>query len=819
MKNYLFLLYIIFLSTFSFAQKDSAIIRKEYYTTFTEKSPKIDGDLSDEVWKAASILTGLKQNYPYFNNNSSQHTEVKIMYDNSAIYIYAKMYDTHPDSIAKQLGNRDDDLNSDNIRFVFDTYNTQQDAFDFSVYASGVQCDSRFSDWQYNAVWESATKINNDGWSCEIKIPYSALRFPNKDEQTWGLQVTRSIIRNGEFQQWGLTPRGTQNFYKYWGLLKGIKNIEAPLRLSLTPYITAYTSHYPANIDGESNYSSNITGGMDLKYGLNESFTLDMSLLPDFSQVQSDNVVKNLDAFEIRYDEQRSFFQENADLFQRGGLFYSRRIGRRPTQYYNVYSQVNEGEKIIKNPTQAKLLNLAKLSGRTINGTGIGILNAVLDNTYAIAKDTLGNERKILTEPFSNYNIVTVDQQLKNSSNIYIINTNVNRQKGYKNSNVTGIGGVLNNKKNTYGIFGDAALTQIFTPDSIKNTYSDLIGYNYNYGIQKTSGKIQFVIFRNGMNPTYQNNDMGYNQQVNYINNGGNISFNQFTPFGRFLNANITLNLNHQENFTTHRLNFFSINLNSNITARNFYNFYLGGNYVPTKEIDYYEPRTPGRVFIKPPYVNVWWGVNSDNRKKFNYSINMWAGSTYLITPTIGYNKFYGGSINPRLRATTKLSIELFTEMSRDNNDRGYVNTDESGNIIIGVRYIKNLTNSLNIKYLFKNNLSLSVNSRHYWTNAHYPKFCTLSEDGLLYDNLSYNQNHDFNFNAFNVDMVLQWQFAPGSFATLVWKNQIYAEESYVIKNYMNDLNQTFNSNQLNTVSLRVLYYFDYLYLRKLKKK
>ena len=143
---------------------------------------------------------------------------------------------------------------------------------------------------------------------------------------------------------------------------------------------------------------------------------------------------------------------------------------------------------------------------------------------------------------------------------------------------------------------------------------------------------------------------------------------------------------------------------------------------------------------------------------------------------------------------------------------------DDTGNIIFGVRYVTNLTNSLTIKYLFKNNLSLSVNGRHYWSKASYSKFCTLSDEGYLLDNLSYNENHNFNFNAFNIDMVAQWQFAPGSFASLVWKNAIHNETDYLIKSYSDDFKQTINSNQLNTVSLRILYYFDYLYLRKKSK-
>jgi hypothetical protein len=814
-----FTIFILFFHGLT-AQNDT-IKRKEYEILRATKTPKIDGVFDDAAWMNANSANTFLQNYPLEKGQVSQQTEVKLVYDNTAIYVAAKLYDTAPDSIRRQLGNRDDNLNADVFRIVFDTYNTQQDAFDFSVTASGVQLDSKFSDGQYNAVWESSVKIDADGWNVEIKIPYSALRFPNSEKQVWGLQITRSIARNNEFDQWALTPRGAANGLFYWGILKGLNDVKEPVRLSLTPYITAYTSHYPSNIKGENNYTSNVTGGLDLKYGINESFTVDVTLLPDFTQVQSDNIVKNLSAFEVQYSEQRPFFQEGTDLFQKGGLFYSRRIGRRPGGYYSAYYQTNPETKevIIKNPDQAKLLNTTKLSGRTKNGFGLGILNAVLDDTYAIARDSMGNERKILTEPFSNYNIVVIDQQMKNSSNVYLINTNVNRQRGYSSSNVTGIGGRLNNKKNSYAVSADAALTNILTPDTAKNTFTDVIGHSYFATVSKTSGNFQFSLYREAVNPTYQNNDMGYLREVNYIRNGLNLSFNQFKPFGNFLNAGLGVNLNHTENYTTHRLNALDLELNSFATLKSFYNIYFGGNAKLTEQVDYYEPRTPGRVLIRPRGLTFWGGLNTDSRKKLSTGLNIYGGSTEMVTATIGYNPYWGITLSPSMRFSDKFSLFLNSNYSEDNGDRGFVNKDEYGSIIFGLRYLTNLTNTIEARYLFRNNLSLGLRVRHYWARGDYKSFYSLSDEGRLIDNISYDQNHDFNFNAFNVDMVFQWQFAPGSFVNLVWKNSIYNEGNTVINSYSQNLNNTFEAKQLNTVSLKILYFFDYLYLRKKREE
>ncbi|MGQ0827345.1 MAG: DUF5916 domain-containing protein, partial [Bacteroidota bacterium] len=738
MQKRLFLYTVLFLfSGVLFAQSDSTIVRKEYITRPALKTPKIDGVLDDDTWQNVPVINDFKQAIPTFNIPASQQTEVRIVYDNTAIYVAAMLYDTAPDSIAHQLGNRDDYVNADLFRIVFDTYNTQQDGFVFMVTASGMQVDGRLSDGSYNAVWESAAKINDKGWCAEIKIPFSALRFPNNNEQLWGLQIARNIIRNGETQQWALTPRGETNFIKYWGFLKGIKNIKPPLRLFLTPYITAYTSHYPANIEGQSNYTSNITGGMDLKYGLNESFTVDMTLLPDFTQVQSDNVVKNLGAFEILYGEQRPFFQESTDLFQKGDLFYSRRIGRKPGGYNAAYNQTTEKETIVKNPDQAKLLNATKISGRTLNGLGIGVLNAVLDNTYAIARDSLGNERKILTEPFSNYNIIVFDQQLKNSSSVYLINTNVTRKSNDINSNVTGAGFNLNNKKSKYAVFGQAAVSNVFSKtDTVPNQYTDLFGYKYDINVAKISGRFQFTLYRSAINPTFNNNDIGITRETNFIFNGFNLNYYQFDPRGIFLNSNVSFSMNHNENFTTHRTNNLSFSANYNAMFRSFYNLSIGASGRPMEQIDYYEPRTPGRVFVRTPGFFVFGGINSDSRKRLFTGLNFFAGSTALISPTIGYNPYYGFTLSPTFRVNDKLSFDLSCDAMKDDGDRGFVNKDENGDIIFGKRIIHNMTNILSIRYLFRNNLSLSLRGRHYWSRADYVSFYNLTQDGYLTDNI-----------------------------------------------------------------------------------
>jgi hypothetical protein len=368
----------------------------------------VDGFANETSWKTADIASGFLERNPTEGNAPQQKTEVRILFDDNAIYVLGYCFDSHPDSILIQLGERDDALNSDLFTVSFDTYNKMLDAFTFSVSASGVQSDTRISDPSFNAVWESAVQIVDDGWIVEIKIPYYAIRFPKGDNQTWRVQFEREIRRSRQELQWSLVPKNVETELNYWGTVEGLNAIEDPLRLSLSPYVSAFAESF----NGQS--TMGFGAGADLKLGLNESFTLDMTLLPDFSQVRSDNIVKNLGAFEVVFDEQRPFFQEGVELFNLGNLFYSRRIGGVPERYGQTYSQLDSNETVSNNPINSRLINVAKISGRNKNGLGIGVMNAITAATDAtIENSSTGEVRQVETNPLVNYNIISFDQNLK----------------------------------------------------------------------------------------------------------------------------------------------------------------------------------------------------------------------------------------------------------------------------------------------------------------------------------------------------------------------------------------------------------------------
>ncbi len=811
MLRRLFLILVLLLMALAnFAQE-----AKNAYAQRTTATPHIDGILDEADWKTAEPITDFIQFRPNYGKKPSFPSDVRIVYDDYALYIGAKLHDPHPDSILRQLGNRDDeDLNADWFGIQFDTYNNQLDAYTFIVMASGVQLDSRIADATFNAVWQSAVSINSEGWSLEIMIPYSALRFPSANNQKWGIQILRNIRRYREKSQFSLDENGASNNLIHWKKLEGIQNIKPPLRLSLTPYLGASLEHFPYNIPDKNNTSSSFSGGMDLKYGFNESFTLDVTLLPDFSQVQSDNLIKNLSAFETTYNEQRQFFQEAVDLFQKGGLFYSRRIGRIPLNYFSVEASLKEGEKIIKNPFQSKLINATKFSGRNSKGTAIGIFNAVTDNTYATLEDSLGNSSKFLTDPRTNYNIVVVDQALKNNSSLYFINTNVTRDKGYSNANVSGSGLTLNSKNNAYRFAFSGALSQIFTQGST-TAGKDLqdLGYEYGIAVGKLKGNFQFWLARYEKDNKFSANDIGitlYNNETEHL---AKASYSIFEPIGKLRDLATYVQLNYKQNYQTRKLTNVELNWNTWGTLLNYLSVWFDASTYPVRTYDYYEPRTSGRYFYKPAYYFFEVGISSDYRKPFALDMSF----DYFFSDVEKF-RAYKCVIRPIFRINDHLGFDYRFEFQKMVRDIGYAGS-AANTVYFGRRDVDEMENSLTLKYLFRNNLSLNFRARHYFSIGTYDRFYELLADGNLSDYIKYDGNPDFNFTVFNIDMVGSWEFAPGSKLELVWKNAILDEGNIVIRHYWENIQNTWDSPQLNTFTIKFLYYIDYQSIKKNSKK
>jgi hypothetical protein len=564
--------------------------------------------------------------------------------------------------------------------------------------------------------------------------------------------------------------------------------------------------------------STSYAFGADLKYGIDDRFTLDMTLLPDFSQVQSDNKVKNLTAFETIYDEKRPFFQEGVELFSKGNLFYSRRIGRTPGLFYSVPYLLEPGEVIDENPDKVRLLNGAKVSGRTDKGLGIGMLNAVTAEMNAVVKDAEGNKREITTEPMANYNIFVLDQNLPHNSDIFLVNTNVMRAGSARDANVTLAQGVYEMKNHLFRFGGRYSMSRIYDHTITENNISQKntsVGNQYAVLIDKAKGVWNYGVFHEFTDRKYDKNDMGRIFTRDYTVDQAYAYYNANNPFWKiFKYGQAGLNVYREQRNSTGHQTSFDINIWEFLLFHNNYSLQSSFGVNPFGGRDYYEPRTEGRYYLNPELVYGSLNASTDYNKPLAFD--------YGGRSTIAENGYfaYGYYVIPILRFSDKWNMRLSVFWDKYENDRGWVNTVSEEEIIFGKRTVQTIENTLTSRYLFKNDMALSVTARHYWSKGQYRQFYFLNFDGTLNELSSYSGDHDFNTNFFNVDVSFSWQFAPGSSFIFTYKNEIYrdpypVQSSEFRYHYDRDLKHTLNSPQTNSIALKVLYYLDYSYLKK----
>ncbi len=817
-KGFWILFFIIFIP---FGLQSQQLTKKKIAAVRIESPPKIDGILDEEVWRKASPATNFVQYVPYNGDSATFDSEVRFLYDDVALYVGAMLYDPHPDSILTELSQRDEINMVDYFGVYIDCYNDYLTAFGFITTAAGVQVDLKSTgsdgeDESWDAVWESEVKIVDSGWIAEFRIPYSAIRFPKIENQIWGLQIFRNIMRYRENTTWNFVNREVDGLNNQEGELTGISNIKPPLRLSLVPYLAGYLEKSPEIKSWGYSYNY----GLDVKYGINESYTLDMTLIPDFGQVQSDDKIYNLTPFEVYYDEKRPFFMEGTELFNKGNVFYSRRVGSQPTGYDSVSDQLNSTERIKENPTETQLINATKITGKNSKGLALGIFNGMTANTYAVAEDTInGQTRKIRTEPFSNYNMFVLEQALKNNSFVNFFNTNVYRPANHYSANVTSSELRLADKASMYVFYGLGSVSQKYN----QGLHPEF-GYKYTLVTGKISGKFILVAEHDFYSDKYDPNDMGFLRYNNSITDQLIFGYNIYKPVGNILEMGSQLTVKYEQQFNPRDFSKFDFTYSMHTLFKNHFSLWGEASLVPVESKDHYEPRVGDWYFRHPAYFYAELGESPDYRHRFVVDANL--GVKYCR----GFDQFnYWFSIEPRFRVNDRLMLIYNSSYDDDKNNYGYVidstAADGSTAIIFGKRNIYTYENTLDVNYRFSNKSSLGFRLRHYWITLYYHQFFDLQKDGRLVST-EYAVNNDLSVNIFNIDLVYTWNFAPGSELSIVWKNAINTENKAEIfdstvkdidKNFYSNLTNTLKTPATNSFSLKILYYLDYQSLKKKK--
>jgi len=765
-----------------------------------DNPPKIDGVLDDTIWLSLPVAGDF---FMYEPGNEGAipdgfNTEVKIAYDDRAIYVAAYMYDPNPEKIFSQFSQRDEVfVQADHFSVALNTYNDGINETHFFVTSSGSIGDARSSrnnfDFSHNVVFESRISKDEKGWYAEYKIPYNALRFPEVEEQNWAVNFYRKVTSLNQKHTWNRIDNSIGNESQYSGLITGIKNINPPTRLTLFPFVQGVVS----NFDGETEID--FSAGMDIKYGLTDSFTIDATLIPDFGQTAFDEVELNLGPFEQTFDENRPFFTEGIDLFNKGRIFFSRRVGGAPS---GEVGDLGINEDVTESPERVNLLNAIKVSGRTHSELGVGFFNAITEKTYAEIKDTIsGESREVLVEPLANYNIFVLDQQFNGNSSISLINTNVTREGYFRDANVSAFVFDVADKGDRFRSSGRAIMSNVNDIEGNKT------GFQSELDIFRIKGKFRYRVGHDFSNRTYDANDLGISFTNNFNNFLAGVSYQIFEPTKVLNTYRIEFTARHR------RLYKPSVQTSNNFSFNSFFvtvkRFAFGADAsYNSKNNDYFEPRVDGKyvTFNENLGGSTW--LSTDYRKKLALDLRL------------GYRTWFDDpqesifvDVEPRYRFSDRFLVILSTDISLRNNNFGYVE-DIDETVYFGQRDITNIESAISASYNFDPYKAIDLRFRNFWSTVDYADnvFTVLNNDGTRspadYD-ISENDPNQ-NFNIWNLDLSFRWRFAPGSEATLLYRNQIFNSDNQATLGYGQSMKNLFSQPQQNTISLRVTYFIDY---------
>lgn len=797
--KYILLLFFVFISTFGYSQK------KVLQTKFTADNIIIDGNLNESIWQTTPEATDFIMFQP--DNGKpipeNRKTIVKVLYDNEAIYIGALLYDDEPEKIRKEVTQRDSFGASDVFGVFINGFNDGQQDFQFFINAADGQgdcitTDANGEDYSWDAIWKSKALITDFGWVVEMKIPYAALRFSGEKKQTWGLNFFRDIKRDRQKYTWNFIDSKIQTFTQQTGVLEGIENIIPPTRLFLLPYSSFYL-----NANGNQKTVGTLKGGLDIKYGINDAFTLDAILIPDFGQTKFDNQILNLGPFEQQFNENRPFFTEGTDLFSKGDLVYSRRIGGRPSRSVTL----TKNESIIENPSSVELINALKVSGRTKDGLGIGLLNAVTKKTNATVENSITKEtRTEEVEPLTNYNVLVLDQRFRKNSAISFINTNVTRNGDFRDANVSALVWDLNTKKNTYNLSGDIKY-------SFVNDVVDKKGFYTSLNLGETSGKYRYSIGTDLVTKDYDNNDLGINFRTNYYSTYGGASYRILNPTTLFTAFRVSSDFFSQFHKETGKVQANSFGVFVNMENKKNHSYGFSVNTSPLETYDYYEARTENRFLITPRSLGSYFYISTNYNNKFALDIN----SSVTKLSESARNSFEIG-IGPRYRFNDKFSMNINFNYFRQNNDKGFVDKIDSDtnpstppSIIFANRNTATYSNTLYGKYSLNSRMNFNMVVRQYWSYAENKNFLYLKDDGRLADYQNYIANKNSSFNSWNLDVSYSWWFAPGSEISILYRNSAANFDEIINKDFNKNVTNLLNNDALNhTFSISVKYFIDY---------
>jgi hypothetical protein len=668
----------------------------------------IDGKLSEAAWNAAKPVTELIQLSPNEGQLATQRTEIRILYDESAVYVGARLYDSMGKRGVRGVLTRrdqlltDGSLTSDKFTVIFDPYRDKNTRIAFELNPLGVKGDDANNDTSFDPVWDGAASIDSLGWIAEFRIPFSQLRFSRDSAQVWGLQFRRAVDRLNEVTMWAFWRNNEFGGPGYFGTLEGMTLPSQPRQIEIVPYVTsrAVVQEAPSGNPYRSDREAEYRAGADLKVNLTSNLTLDATVNPDFGQVEVDPAVVNLSVFETTFSEKRPFFISNSGYFSTGGfscyfcnnvsslsLFYTRRIGRSP----QLAGLVGSRAEYMDATDATTILGAAKITGRTKKGLTIGLLDAVTnseDARFRLSGESEDRFQEI--EPLTNYFVGRVRQDFRGgSTRIGTIATLVNRKLENTDQieRLRSRGGAIgfdfdhrwgnrayafNVQTALTSVAGDTAAIRraqissaryyqrtgreatgdgLFSTD-YDPTRSTLNGYGFYARLAKVTGNWLFETTQNWRSPGFENNDIGVLNRADYKWMLANVVRQWTTPGSWYRDAWLSTGAQQQFNYEGDRTDL-DVHSNFSATLKNYWNFGVFHIYRPSYQD---ERLTRGGPTVKHYGYNVYSGnINSDSRKRVVFNMGM-DYSTPIDTDEGGRIAFYP-SITVKPSASTTVSI------------------------------------------------------------------------------------------------------------------------------------------------------------------
>ena len=835
---------IIIAQTVLFSQDSTdVVIQRTYTTKFLNETlaPEIDGHLDDDAWDVVEWEGDFVERRPDENTKPDHSTKFKIIYDQKFLYVGIRAYDSDPDKIEMRLSRRDG-FQGDWVGIFIDSYHDKRSAFGFITTAAGVKADFFSSengnneDESWNPIWYTKTSTDEEGWTAEMKIPFSQLKFGKAKEQVWGIQVDRQYFRGAERYAWQRIKQDTPGFVSEFGLLEGLIDLVPQKQLEIQPYTVAKLETFEAETGNpfRDGSESQITGGLDAKIGITNDLTLDLTVNPDFGQVEADPSAIALDGFQIFFREQRPFFVENSNIFDYrvskseagntfgfDNVFYSRRIGRSPQGFPGT----EDGE-FVDQPENTEILGAAKFSGKTKNGWSIGVLESVTAKKYAFI-DNNGDRRKEVVEPLSNYFVGRLQKDF-NDRNTFIggIFTATNRDRltpelnflhesaytggfDFKHqwqerdwyvggniifSNVTGsTEAITNTQQSITHLFQRVGADHV----SVDENRTSLTGTGGNLQLGKVgNGNWKFETGATWRSPELELNDIGFQRQADDIRHYTWIGYQTLKPTKTF--RQVGINYNHWSvwDFGGNQ-NSLQFNTNSWQNWDNNWFTNVGFNYFTNQHSNF--ALRGGPRLKQSSGFSFWNGYNTDRRKKVRFNL-FHNGRKAFDNSFSSYNIDFGITYQP----FNALSISANPEYGINMDKLQYIdNIDVNGETtyLNGTVDQRTFSMSFRLNYTINPNLTIQYWGQPFISRGRYSDFkevvnplaqvfndriATYDSSQISFADGVYSvdrnqdntadftfSNPDFSFVQFRSNLVVRWEYIPGSEIFLVWSQDL----------------------------------------------